>query len=219
MNLHEHLPGVRCKCKALLKFGTSTRSKGIKSLIESSFKVAKHTVTDKNKKARMSKTVSELQYLNGDHGSSEEDDPKDIEKHLSQSISLSQFKKLQSKRKIKVVGVFAESDGPNNAFKQLEDVGKKLDTELTPIKFENLDFGEYNVLNKFYNADICVVDMSLLSEQASLFYHIGVRESTGMKDNIVVVEDDEYTDKKTSVKVINIITIVQLSTFFEHPFG
>ena len=204
MNLHEHLPGVRCKCKPPLKFGTSfNRGKGIKSLIESSFKVAKHTVTDKDKKARMSKTVSELQYLNGAHGaSSDEEDPKDIEKHLSQSISLSQFKKLQSKRKIKVVAVFSESDGPSKAFKQLEDVCKKLDTELTPIKFENLDFGEYNVLNKFYNADICVVDMSLLSEQASLFYHIGVRESTGMKDNIVVVEDDEYTDKKTSVKVI-----------------
>lgn len=202
MNLHDHLPGVRCKCKSL-KLGTPfNRGKGIKSLIESSFRVAKHTVAEKDQKPKMSKTVSELQFLNGDQGvSSEDDDPKDMEKHLSQSISLAQFKKLQSKRRIKVVAIFPESDGPKCALKQLEDVCRKLDTELTPIKFENLDFGEYNVLNRFYNADVCVVDMSLLSEQASLFYHIGVRESTGMKDNVVVVEDDEYTDKKTSVKV------------------
>jgi len=207
MPLHEHLPGVKCKCKLPnIKYPFS-RGKGIKTLIESSFKVAKLTdkVAEKNgKKSSMSKTISELQFLNnGDVETSDDDDPKAMEKHLSQSISLAQFRKLQSKRKIKVVAVFPDSEGPSTALMQLAEVCKKLDIELTPIKFENLDFGEYTVLNIFYNADVCVVDMSILSEQPSLFYHIGVRESTGMKDNIVIVEDDEFGDKKTSLKVKN----------------
>lgn len=178
------------------------KSKGFKSLIESSFHVA-NKITEK-KDARNGRRNSELAYeLSDDEVAEKEDEEKHkmLENNLSSSITLAQFKKLQSKRKIKVVAVFPDLEGPLVALSQLSEVCEKLDTELQEIKFENLDFGEYNVLNMFYNADVCVVDMSVLSEQASLFYHLGVRESTGMKDNIVVVEDHEVGDKTTSLKV------------------
>ena len=186
------------KPKGVLKL-SSCKTKGIKSLIESTLQV---TSSFMDKKERKNPSKREYQVVDVQSSDEEEErNSRGIESNLSSSISLAQFKKLQSRRKIKVVAVFPDFEGPNAALDVLAKVCEKLDTELREIKFENLDFGEYNVLNEFYNADVCVVDMSVLSEQASLFYHLGVRESTGMKDNIVVVEDHEVGDKTTSLRV------------------
>ena len=72
--------------------------------------------------------------------------------------------------------------------------------DLAHIPFEHLDFGSGDVLDQFYNADMAVVDMSIQEQQASLFYHIGVRASMGAMETVIVLHDTnpEFT---LSVKV------------------
>jgi len=72
--------------------------------------------------------------------------------------------------------------------------------ELCHMNFQHLDFGEIDALDKFHNADVAVVDMSIHVQQASLFYHIGMRENMGMPETIILLNDTD-PDFTLSVKV------------------
>ena len=71
--------------------------------------------------------------------------------------------------------------------------------DLTHVPFEKLDFGETEVLDKFYNADIAIVDMSVSVQQRALFYHIGVREQMGIET--IIFLHDTNAETTLSVKV------------------
>ncbi|KAL3882967.1 hypothetical protein ACJMK2_029268 [Sinanodonta woodiana] len=78
--------------------------------------------------------------------------------------------------------------------KALEEVKRacaSVDAKHESVIFQKLDFGELAVLDTFYNADVVVVDMSVTVQQSSLFYHLGVRESMSMKNNIIIFYDSD----------------------------
>ncbi|XP_021008594.1 mitogen-activated protein kinase kinase kinase 15 [Mus caroli] len=74
---------------------------------------------------------------------------------------------------------------------------------LTSVPFGELDFGETAVLDTFYDADVAIVDMSDISRQPSLFYHLGVRESFDMANNVILYYD---TDADTALSLKDMVT-------------
>ncbi|XP_077976893.1 mitogen-activated protein kinase kinase kinase 15-like [Glandiceps talaboti] len=93
-------------------------------------------------------------------------------------------------RSIRVVLVVSNPNSTitESLVRDVEEACSKSTGELSlkTIAFEHLDFGETTVLDTFYNADVAFVDMSVLSHQSPLFYHLGVRDSFGRKENVVL---------------------------------
>uniref|UniRef100_A0A667ZSG8 mitogen-activated protein kinase kinase kinase n=1 Tax=Myripristis murdjan TaxID=586833 RepID=A0A667ZSG8_9TELE len=86
------------------------------------------------------------------------------------------------------------------ALQCLKDACDTVGSKLQTVHFGKLDFGETQVLDRFYNADIAVVEMTDAFRQPSLFYHLGVRESFSMANNIILYCDTN-TDSLQSLQV------------------
>lgn len=96
------------------------------------------------------------------------------------------------KRPQTVVAVYPETKEGRKALEALEKAAKELkNTTIERIPFEKLDFGETPVLDQFYSANVVVADVTEKSYQATIFYHLGLRENFDMKHNVVTCVDEQ----------------------------
>ncbi|KAM4633954.1 mitogen-activated protein kinase kinase kinase 5 isoform 1-T1 [Polymixia lowei] len=106
---------------------------------------------------------------------------------------LSAGKSCKSRQVTVAYVINSELNQPNNtenmALQCLKDACDSVGSKLETVHFGKLDFGETVVLDRFYNADIAVVEMTDAFRQPSLFYHLGVRESFSMANNIILYCD------------------------------
>lgn len=97
-----------------------------------------------------------------------------------------------SKQLQTVLAVFPETKGGNKAYAALEAAVRDLkSTQLERLPFEKLDYGEMASLDRFYAANVVVVDVTERTMQAPLFYQLGLRENFDMKNNVVTALDLE----------------------------
>ncbi|KAI8129196.1 Mitogen-activated protein kinase kinase kinase 15 [Lucilia cuprina] len=77
----------------------------------------------------------------------------------------------------------------DRAFNEIQQAVLAVGANFQRVQFDKLDFGETKKLETFYNADVAVIDLSIQAHQRSLSYHLGVRESFNMKENILIYND------------------------------
>lgn len=89
-----------------------------------------------------------------------------------------------------IVAVMPDTKEGKKSCESLEKAAEELGYVVEKIPFEKLDFGETDALDKFYSSDVAVADVTDRAFQAKLFYHLGLRESFEMKQNIVTYFDE-----------------------------
>ncbi|XP_032304919.1 mitogen-activated protein kinase kinase kinase 6 isoform X2 [Coturnix japonica] len=89
-------------------------------------------------------------------------------------------------RALSVVFVPSRPDAPCPALRCLRAACRQLRGRLCTVPFGLLALGDTAALERFYNADVAVVELSDAVCQPSLFYHLGVRESFDMPHNVLL---------------------------------
>ena len=90
-----------------------------------------------------------------------------------------------------IVAVYPDTMEGLKGLDALQSAAKELGMTCQRILFEKLDFGETSVLDQFYSADVAVADITEMSYQAVLSYHLGLRENFDMKQNMVTYIDQD----------------------------
>jgi MAP3K TRAFs-binding domain len=83
------------------------------------------------------------------------------------------------------------------AYEEVKMACQSVASNLQLLQFGKLDFGDANTSDAFNNADVAIVDLSLVHQQSALSYYLGVRESFEMKNNVVLYNDlDQVREEK-----------------------
>ena len=80
-------------------------------------------------------------------------------------------------------------DHRKEAYDEVKRACDRVCANVKPISFEKLAFGQTSVIDEFYSCDAVIVDLSVLEQQSDLFYHLGIRESFKMKQNILLFNE------------------------------
>lgn len=110
----------------------------------------------------------------------------DQRRHISPPVS-------PTKQKINIVFVVdLEQDSVTYLHRQsilecIRMVSKEMEANLVLVRYEDLNSSQPLALDSFYDADAAILDISIEEQRNVLFYHLGVRESFSMKQNILVV--------------------------------
>ncbi|XP_017390171.1 mitogen-activated protein kinase kinase kinase 6 isoform X4 [Cebus imitator] len=72
--------------------------------------------------------------------------------------------------------------------------GPRPPPQLLSLPFGTLALGDTAALDAFYNADVVVLEVSSSLTQPSLFYHLGVRESFSMTNNVLLCSQADLPD-------------------------
>ncbi|KAH7947445.1 hypothetical protein HPB52_012009 [Rhipicephalus sanguineus] len=75
------------------------------------------------------------------------------------------------------------------AYEEIKKASNCVGATLHELPFKKLDFGETKVLEQFHDADVAIIDVSIQDQRNALFYHLGVRESLAMKQNMILYND------------------------------
>ncbi|NWS62883.1 M3K6 kinase, partial [Chunga burmeisteri] len=94
--------------------------------------------------------------------------------------------RANGRRALSVVYVLGREPATCPALGCLHQACRHLRARLHPLPFGTLALGDTGTLDRFYNADVAVVELSDSICQPSLFYHLGVRESFNMSHNVLL---------------------------------
>uniref|UniRef100_H0VL94 mitogen-activated protein kinase kinase kinase n=1 Tax=Cavia porcellus TaxID=10141 RepID=H0VL94_CAVPO len=72
--------------------------------------------------------------------------------------------------------------------------GPRPPPQLRSLPFGTLALGDTTALDSFYNADVVVLEVSSSLAQPSLFYHLAVRESFSMTNNVLLCSQADLPD-------------------------
>lgn len=73
-------------------------------------------------------------------------------------------------------------------------LGPRPRPQLRTLPFGKLALGDTQALDSFYNADVVMLEVSSSLAQPSLFYHLGVRESFSMTNNVLLCSQADLPD-------------------------
>lgn len=76
----------------------------------------------------------------------------------------------------------------------------EMEANLVLVQYNELNSSVSSALDSFYDADAAIIDISIIDQRNVLYYHLGVRESFSMKQNILIVADiiDTIDDNNTN---------------------